>query len=314
MHKSLYLGRRVVTKEVPLELPGVSSEFCWSADSIDPQLIKANCFLNRSSHLPTLWFIGDSHMQYFKSGVLEVADYTHLKSFFFARSGIAFPPLRYARPDRAINIESGYKAMKQAERFIRENLSKDDIVVIRLNYDHHFTPGMHRNYDEEGNLVSYSQHLDRWMIAIENLADFAASRNAKILLFNPPPNFYGGATGGVAVCDEQRSEWFNVLNRTNPCKRGRQYFEQLYKSVRPKLNRLVATKSNIFVFDQFSMLCPKNICTYSLAGHPLYVDGDHTSNYGGRLLGRRLYVYLYANGLAGKNAKTGALGNQMQSP
>jgi len=82
------------------------------------------------------------------------------------------------------------------------------------------------------------------------------------------------------------SDWFN---RSNPvCVSGlevsRDYLLQYREPILDAMNRLSRRHERVYVWDPFNTLCPTTTCEAVVNGSPLFLDGDHLSAHGNRVL------------------------------
>jgi peptidoglycan/LPS O-acetylase OafA/YrhL len=82
------------------------------------------------------------------------------------------------------------------------------------------------------------------------------------------------------------SDWFN---RRNPiCAGGltmsRDYLLQYRKPILDAMHTLSQRHEHVYVWDPFDALCPTMTCEAVVNGSPLFLDGDHLSAHGNRVL------------------------------
>ena len=82
------------------------------------------------------------------------------------------------------------------------------------------------------------------------------------------------------------SDWFN---RRNPIcvsglKMSRDYLLEYREPVLEAMTRLSRRHERVYVWDPFNTLCPTMMCEAVVNGSPLFLDGDHLSAHGNRVL------------------------------
>jgi hypothetical protein len=102
--------------------------------------------------------------------------------------------------------------------------------------------------------------------------------NLNVIIDAPPPVFKSAPIRG--------SDWFN---RMNPAVRGgftieRSVFLNRRAGAMETLLRAKTEFSSIQIWDPMEVLCPGPVCSAFAGSEPLYFDGDHLSDYAGRLL------------------------------
>jgi hypothetical protein len=112
----------------------------------------------------------------------------------------------------------------------------------------------------------------------DGVLDRLAQRGIVVIFEAPKPVFRAAAF--------RCSDWFN---RRNPaCAAGltmsQDYLLQYREPVLEAMNRLSRRHHDVYVWDPFNTLCPTVTCEAVANGSPLFIDGDHLSAHGNRLL------------------------------
>jgi|GEM_PF-732472 len=83
------------------------------------------------------------------------------------------------------------------------------------------------------------------------------------------------------------SDWFNRMNPVgaNGLTVSRSFLEELRAPVMESIRALSAGREDFFVWDPFSVLCPREVFSaFDDGGRPIFWDGDHLSGNGNRIL------------------------------
>ncbi len=121
--------------------------------------------------------------------------------------------------------------------------------------------------------------IDPWIAQVAVLADLLQERKLALVVIGPTPMF---AFKDIRECD---------IDDHNSCSMSRPALATTIGTVMEKLNRLRREHKNVFVFDTFSNVCPKNTdsCYSSRNQTFMYRDRDHLNSFGAKLLDHIAY-------------------------
>lgn len=97
---------------------------------------------------------------------------------------------------------------------------------------------------------------------------------------------FEGPTPMLRTIPYRCSDWFNRMNPA--CAHGmfepRSTLERLRNPVLESYEHISEKVSNVAVWDPFPVLCPGELCSGTMNGHPLFFDSDHLSGYSNKIL------------------------------
>jgi peptidoglycan/LPS O-acetylase OafA/YrhL len=294
LNKELALKLYQGTKKVD-DVPQLASgknlrENCYQNEVTASEALK-NCKLNFKNSTNTLWLVGDSHAETLLAGAEYVANNIEYNLFAFFFSATAFPPIKYYRTDFKDYLIKAYPVIDGIQKEIAARATKNDIVLVGMRMPYHFGNDgdqfpmqVFRYYSDNG---SYEQmdskefYLKQWLQKMGSFLESVEDKGVKVIVLTPTPEFYRARLG---ECHEQNTYWFNKLQGKD-CSIAKSVFigrGGSYENIISNLISIQERNSNFFVFDAFSVLCPKASCSYSLNGTPLYRDADHMTNHASR--------------------------------
>lgn len=200
----------------------------------------------------TIWALGDSHIGHLQGLFRKVHDQTGLGVHLIETPGIPFPMTK----------QSWFKERQMIYEQIKQKLRPGDIVVVsRLFLER-----------EKGNKPR--PDLTEWSQEILGLSNYLSSRGINLVIIGPPPIFQ------IESIDWCRSSLWKSLRPYCSIPRS-----QISGSINQVYSLLASTSSlrhNIYVFNQFDLLCPssKDKCTVFKDGILAYRDKDHLNTYG----------------------------------
>lgn len=245
--------------------------------AIDGAVLWVNRPLCVKATHPRLFVLGDSH----------AAAYNSMFFILAAEQGVEV--LLYHLNDRCSAGDLLRPSEPACSKAIRSSV--DDILTRAAPGDFIFLASLRMNRlsgqlgpldDDEIALRATSRQAveDRelaYQEAARLIGEFTA-KGLRVIIDAPKPVFKAPAF--------RCSDWFNASNPT--CRSGLTIKrEQLLEARRPvmdELARLAATYPKLVIWDPFPTLCPDETCEAVTRAGPLFIDGDHMSGFGGRLL------------------------------
>ncbi|MBD2210674.1 acyltransferase [Nostoc linckia FACHB-104] len=199
-----------------------------------------------------IWALGDSHIGHLQGLFRNVHDQIGLGVHLIETPGLPFPITNHkSSKERYIIYEQ-----------IKQRLHPGDIVVLsRLFVDREKYPRM--NWD-----------VPEWSKEVLPLSDYLFSKGINLVIIGPPPIFQ---IESIELC--RSSLW----KRFRPyCSIERSQISGSINQVYSLLESTSSLRKNIYVFNQFELLCPssKEKCSVFQDGVLAYRDEDHLNSYG----------------------------------
>ena len=233
----------------------------------------------------TLWVMGDSHAFTNLSGLRRTVKLIHADLRLVARSGTAFPPpLNYVKLRMMKKAEDkvSFLFMKHARDRLIASVMPGDVVIILVRYPYHFGPDTGTQQTvftyqlESGKAVdgSKSKYFQGWLSEVDRLSMLLKLKNASLVVMGPVPEWKDVFTR----CDEQ---WFHFSMLPSGCTASKGSMAHFYQGSLEPLRGLARRRTNLFIFDTLSAICPSGICKVKEdIGEYLYTDDNHLSDYG----------------------------------
>jgi peptidoglycan/LPS O-acetylase OafA/YrhL len=226
-----------------------------SDDRLDKISSFANCYLRPERQEHTFYFAGNSHTDHFRELHYRLNSEHGLGVFSVSISGCLF----------AGDPHGDCKnSQTNIEKYILDNLKKGDTAVIS---NRHIT-----NSDKNTqNLSDY-----KWLTSkqsIEKINVFASkvkSKGGNLILFTPTPEF----DTDIQRC---KPEWFKPLIPEN-CHKSLEEAQEEAKEAYALLEKYLDRQ--ILIYDPMLSICQNKTCSITdKNSKPLYVDGDHLTDY-----------------------------------
>jgi peptidoglycan/LPS O-acetylase OafA/YrhL len=214
-----------------------------------------------------IWSLGDSHAGHLQGLLYAVHDQIGIGVHLIETPGVSFPMISARQ----------FEPRKIIFQKITENLRPNDIVLVSrlfLKRDGSFKP---------------LDDLLEWTNSLIELAKELSARKVSLVVAGPPPIF---------LFDAVNSCWFRVFGFST-CDIGRSVIAKNVDSVLKILRDASRESGNIFIFDQFSVLCPAaNLrCSPFEGGELFFRDKDHLNVRGAASLAPNFIGFLRENNL-----------------
>jgi len=291
----LFLGTK--SKEIQKNYPrpvdcigGVSSHtYCFNID-------------NKSDK--TLWVLGDSHAAVLLITAEKSSTELDMNLRLYTANGTPFPPILYDRKQTKIKDLFLFKDLrilgngisdeelalvltndfKTIERSIYRQLAEDDVILISMRLPYHFggsyyekPPHFFKFIRSNNSFDWQNKYFEEWIRSVQNLADKVKEIGVNVIIQTPTPEWELETN---KYCNSQSLQWFNSLQPRN-CKIDRKFFTDKnngkYKNLMKKIQNLSLSRSNIYLLDTFSIVCPNNICNFTINQMDIYGDDNHLS-------------------------------------
>ncbi len=265
-----------------------SSEYAGCSNRPDRERIEGGSLLTFSAkgciHAPapgeaSVYAMGDSHAMAYEGLFKQYARSRGTPVHVYANAGC---PVISLQPSRDIEIPWCRQATDAALRDLHTRAKPGDVLFLpslrlaRLS-DQWIYFGELRAKDEMLGARADEGRQRAIAHAVANLRELA-ERGVHIVFEAPKPLFKAPPF--------RCADWFN---RTNPiCAQGFSISRELLDTLREPVLRSFAEIARqvpgVSVWDPYPILCPEEQCNAWRDGLPLFLDGDHISGYGNRLL------------------------------
>ena len=274
----LFTGK-IITSDIEENL--LEGEACLENMSENTQ-----CFFIDNKSNQTLWMIGDSHTRYLNLTGERVANSLGMNLKLFSAGGTAFPPVRKYRKSNKRKELQMVDDFRLVEKELYKKIKVGDFIYLSMRMPYHFG-GIYYAYPpsefifirEDGSFDSQKNTFDNWGLAVVNLAKVAQKKGAKVIIQTPTPEWKKQYINpGCSTIDKQ---WFNSLIKTDCQIQSKFFIDEntgLYNHLFKKLNQLSLSQKNIFLFDTYKIVCPKNICSFTVDGIDIYGDTNHITH------------------------------------
>jgi peptidoglycan/LPS O-acetylase OafA/YrhL len=271
----------------------------------------AACTVNRNPGQPTLYFEGDSHTEVLiplaegllRRGSVNVA--------FNSRGGCPIP--WFSPWSKQRHLLERYQLCEENSRrrlqYRLEAIRPGDQLVLSSKL-----PG----YLLDANPNVRAQSQAHYIAAIRNLAAALQRRQAGLIIMGPLPSFLSRPEISVpmSLCQQ---EWYRPAQRRPPgCEptlEPRAALINHLQSLERLLSKLEAELPNVHVFRSFPYICPpdQTFCSTYLGDRMIFVDSNHLSGEGVRLLEQPFLNFLNEKGL-NRPAQPSAAGARITGP
>jgi len=237
-----------------------------------------------------LLMVGDSHAHHFSAAADHLCGRYGMGYGEAAVIGVPYPPIFYTNVTTGVDEELALVYAQAAEQRW-QSLGQEwglpqgnqGVVVLSSRSPLYFDPGFLA--DE---FLRRSQHfspqtsqpvrreaaLATWAEEVGRLA--ALHPKTRFVLFLPTPEFGSGVP--METC---RPQWFRPVLPTDCQGVDRQGLDRFNAYLRQQLAGLLASHSNVVLYNPADALCPsKGLCPRQRHGYLLYSDGNHLSAYG----------------------------------
>jgi peptidoglycan/LPS O-acetylase OafA/YrhL len=214
-----------------------------------------------------IWALGDSHAGHLQGLLYAVHEQTGIGVHLIETPGTPFP-LTGGR-----KFESRDKIVTE----ISERWHEGDIVLISRLF-----------VDRASGNQPIGDLLD-WNKEVAALAKNLSESGISVVVAGPPPIF---AFAELAAC--LSSLWSDIS-----CDVDRASIATGIEAVYRSLGQLADQNSNVHIFDQFDLLCPKSTqrCSPIKDGESLFRDKDHLNSYGSASIADSFIDFLRSNKL-----------------
>tara|TARA_B100000242_G_C43043986_1_gene487199 strand:+ start:476 stop:2449 length:1974 start_codon:yes stop_codon:yes gene_type:complete len=267
----------------------------------EPDINNPESSLNCSSYLKTprdLIIVGDSHALKLYSVMKECLPENQLKLASIYRT--AFPRVNYSNPYLISKIKNNEKNYLLKEKFMKEynssefNNNKKNIIIANRNPIYFYPSSSSDNLllkstfwnDNYTEVINKEQVISSWISKLREFAIENPKDNIYILL--PPPEV-NTKNNPLSIC---KKEWFRK-NIPSFCFKGisMQESQIARKDFHLTLKKEVKEIPNLEIFDTFESFCNKKLstCKVQTSGKLLYIDSNHLSEEGYRLILGKLF-------------------------
>ena len=241
------------------------------------------CYFINNKSQQTLWLIGDSHANYLALAGEQTANSLGMNLKLFSAGATAFPQVRKYHKSHKERDLKRLDDVKFVEQELYRKLKNGDIIMLSMRMPYHFggvyyayLPSEFRFINEDGSLDSQENSFKKWGLAVVNLAKFAQKKGAKVIIQTPTPEWEKQHMN--PRCSTIDKQWFNSLAKIN-CQIESKFFidkeKGIYSHLFEKLNQLSLSHKNIYLFDTYKIVCPENICSFTVDGIDIYEDHQH---------------------------------------
>tara|TARA_S200000501_G_scaffold29286_1_gene24831 strand:- start:398 stop:2431 length:2034 start_codon:yes stop_codon:yes gene_type:complete len=241
------------------------------------------CYLIENNSKKTLWLLGDSHANSLALAGEKTANSLGMNLKLFSVGATAFPPVRkYLKSHKKRDLKS-VDDMRFVEKELYRQIKEGDVIFLSMRMPYHFggvyyayPPSEFRFIKRDGSFDSQENSFKNWGLGVVNLAKFVQKKGGKVIIQTPTPEWEKQHRN--PRCSTLDIQWFNSLGKTN-CKIQSKFFIDaetgIYKHIFEKLHQLSTLHENIYLFDTFKVVCPENICSFTLDGIDIYEDHQH---------------------------------------
>ena len=270
-HSSLlFKSRSIAPAFLPLMNSGLPYDPTCVVDA-NKRPLKAETFdlctvLPTPSTLPMIWTLGDSHAGHLQGLLYAIHEKTGLGIHLIETPGVAFPFVRQSR------FEPRSIIFGEIER----NLRSGDIVLLARLFINR----------KSGKVVD---DLQTWISDVTNLSADLSPQGVSVVVMGPPPIF---EFPDINTCV---SSFFG----DSSCERSRSSISAEIEDVYRQLEQAEKSNENLYVFNQFDILCPKSNlnCTPLSKQGFLFRDKDHLNSLGAASLSADFIGYLHQKSL-----------------
>jgi peptidoglycan/LPS O-acetylase OafA/YrhL len=219
-----------------------------------------------SSNGQIFWVLGDSHAGHLQGLLYKLHEKLGVGIHLIETPGIPYPiPQTQKFPPRELVMDE----------ILKRSHDSDLIILSRLFIDR-----------ETGRPLP---NISDWAEDVVKLANGIVSKEIKIIIVGPPPNFQFDNINSCKETDLRR----------NFCDIDREAISKNLTKVYSLLNEITHRSKNIYIFNQFDVLCPETMrnCAPIKNEKLLYRDKDHLNSYGSASLTEDFTKFLEDNSL-----------------
>jgi hypothetical protein len=266
------VGIKIVgISSVPDLLPLKGSRLPYNPTCVvdgDKRLLKDDTF-DLCTVLPSkkdgqmIWTLGDSHAGHLQGLLYSVYEKTGVGIHLIETPGVPFP-------------------MTQATKFQPREIIFNKIMNKLLPGDIVLVSRLFVSREKE---ISPLRDLSDWTAELLKLSDLLSLAGAKLVVVGPPPIFHFDVINQCTF----------LLSGASACDVYRASISQAIEYVLENMRRIAKQRDNIYIFDQFEILCPKSElwCSPMKGAIPLFRDKDHLNSYGSASLADDFIKFLH---------------------
>lgn len=230
----------------------------------DSELISPACGHSLYDKSPTVYLLGDSHINQFGKTITAFA----LQHGFNYREvwGNACP---FPSPEGSKGAEICSQRQGIIENRILKLVKQGDIVFIGNNLHNKFNL-TNPNVDSHQYPILESTAVNSYSKSLKNIADSLAQKGAKVILYLYAPQFDGLEEGVGSTCEAQ---WYRPLLQTN-CSIKKNYFLKERDLILGWIPKWANNRNKIYWDGVDSLTCDGQVCN---ARH--YKDQGHFKEY-----------------------------------
>ncbi|MET4577658.1 acyltransferase family protein [Ottowia thiooxydans] len=201
-----------------------------------------------SSHLPTIWLMGDSHAGHLQAMLWDLHEETGVGVHLIETPGKYFPL-----------VGGEFEPREKIFQRVKAAMRPHDIFMVSRIYLERYGDGV-------------ADDLDYWVEEVEELAEELNEKGVNLVVSGPPPIFNF----------EYKSSCASVLFPKDNCSVPREQLANRVNKVEEVLSQSAQEHPNMYVFSSFSFICPPNQkwCSPVDGDMFMYRDKDHLNVYG----------------------------------
>jgi peptidoglycan/LPS O-acetylase OafA/YrhL len=267
----------------------INTKTCSNPDPKRLESAMARCTLSPAGSKTMFYFVGDSQSNHLKAMAGKLRQRLGIGSQLLAISSMPFPTGFYWISGQGDFHRARADANTQ-QLLVNHSLEKakaGDIFVLSARYLAYFSDykiPIHqremtiRRYLLNGKEVSEQQAMVEWAQRLDRFVKQAASRNVKVVLMLPFPEFPYSGPQCIAT--------FSKINPSPLCRQSKEDLRIRRTAFVDAMRRIERANSNLYVFDPMPSLCPEatSCKTTDKEGRLLYYDATHLSAYGAQYL------------------------------
>ena len=283
--------------EVQIEGSQISRRNCaiskedFSPPAIERQLAECT-YLPKTPNSPHLYLIGDSHAEAILPLMSQLVRATDIGiTNLYSSACFVSLDLSYTGPECP-------QITRNTLNIVEKKAKANDIVLIASRYA---VLNAGKSINQELNPVLTKQSNNQDITPAEayqqieqeliEIADRLERKGIRIVIQAPFPEHQVHPEQCVPT-------WFSAQSGLRPACYTDKALVLDYRQ--PFVDSLAAVQqqtNNVYVWDAFDELCPDNTCTHFRNGKPLFLDDDHVSAYGSKLLSANFLSFLKTNKL-----------------
>ncbi len=271
-HKLIYIQSKNDLKLQPAFLPLIGSGLPYNPNCVvdskdrpyDGKKFNLCTVSPEPPEKPTIWALGDSHAGHLQGLLYALHDKHGIGIHLIETPGIPFP----------FRQGSSFKPRIEIFEEIKSRIRKGDIVLVS------------RLFTDRNGGKSLNDPL--WYEELPPLAEQLSQLGAYLVIAGPPPIFQ---------YEDIRTCKINAISHASLCEIDRWKIAPEIDAVYNRLQQQAVKTDNLFIFNQFELLCPhsKSKCSPYKGDTFLFRDKDHLNSYGSALLAESLVDFLNEN-------------------